>query len=267
MSYYPVVLIPALWLAIGVVPLAGQEDAVGRQPQQPLLGKLGERAQWTMRFSYEFGEGWERSNKWEEQGEAPEESMLSVVEVAKDAQQQICKMVSRWTGGERVEEWIVAGQHVGERQNGEGYYLVGGENLDSKQLAEADFPELGWLEMAHYRGMANYRGRPVFLFSVPFNNRRLSGDQQMLLAQARRENPKVTAADLFSPKVKEIVVYLDAVTQLPLLYNDGTTIRRYAYKDAPSEPLQAPAAVLAFLTQRDKALRVRLTPPPGPGSP
>jgi hypothetical protein len=226
-----------------------------------------ERAEWTVRFTHEFDEAWNGSDKWERPSEQPPEAaMLSSIEFGKDAQIQTYRMRSEWTDGEKVEEWIVAGQHVGKRLDGTGFYIVGGENMSGKQLAKDDFPELAWIEMSNYRHVASYKGKAVFVFSIPFNSRRMNMDEALLFASARQRNPRITPEEFFSPKVKEVVAYLDVATQLPVLYNDGSSIRRYAFSK-PTSPLRPPAEITTFLSERDKTLRTRLTRPAGPGTP
>ena len=104
------------------------------------------------------------------------------------------------------------------------------------------------------------------MFSVPFDKKRLSSDQARVMAFYQLSDKSITPSKVFKPKASEVIVYLDATTQLPIEYNDGMVLRRYHFTQPPDGRLQPPAKIVNFLRVRNEALRVRLTPPAGPGT-
>jgi hypothetical protein len=118
--------------------------------------------------------------------------------------------------------------------------------------------------MSYYRGLKAYKGKPAFTFSIPYDQKRLSRSEAQLLMLAKQKDPAMTPTKFFKPKSPQVVVYLDAATQRPILYNDGSTIRRYDFSPTPTTSLRPAPEILDFLRAREKALKVRLATPPGP---
>jgi len=238
-------------------------------PRMPLVDADPARAEWTVRMTSDF-------SSIEKLGEdrlpagfaeiASQQRTVSSVQYSKDAVTKTYRLHTRWSDGDTDEEWIVMGSHVGERAGHRGFYIVGSESSLGRELSQADFPELAWVDMSLYRGMKTYKGKPAFVFSVPFDQKRLSGDQAQIMAFVKREDPKATPSKVFKPKVSEVIAYLDAATQLPIEYNDGLIRRRYHFTQPSGERLIPPAKIIDFLRTRSEALRIRLTPPVGPGT-
>lgn len=236
-------------------------------PRLPLVPRTPARSEWTVRISHDFDQSWLSAPETPE-ASAAVAGMRKVrsIRFSKDAQTQTYRLLTRWTDGTSEEEWIVAGLHVAERAGGRGLYVVGSEVATTRQLQVTDFPELAWLDMNYYRGVETFRGKPVFTFSVKFDAKPLAADEARFMEMARRRDPSATPTKVFKPKVSEVTVHLDAATQLPLLYNDGTTLRRYSFQQPPgSAPLRPPARIADFIRQRNAALKAQLTPPAGPG--
>jgi hypothetical protein len=246
-----------------VPPAVAPPDQV--QPKTPLGPRAPVRAEWTVRMTAEFPGGWESEGAWEQASDSPSENrVIRSIDFSKDAAIKTYRLKTRWSDGESEEEWIVMGQHVAERPGGRGLYIVGAESSTAQDYGKSDFPELDWLEMSHYRGMKTYKGKQAFRFSLPFDQKRLSRSEAQLLMLAKQADPSITPSKFFKPKSPQVVVYLDAATQLPLLFNDGSTIRRYDYSPPPSTSLRPSPTVLKFLRDRQKALTTRLATPPGP---
>jgi hypothetical protein len=235
------------------------------QPKTPLVPRAPVRAEWTVRMTAEFPGGWESEGAWEQASDAPSENrVIRSIDFSKDAAIKTYRLKTRWSDGDSEEEWIVMGQHVAERPGGRGHYIVGAESSTAQDYAKFDFPELDWLDISNYRGVKAYKGKPAFMFSLPFEKKRLSQSEAQLLKLAKDADSSITVSKLFKPKSPEVVVYLDAATQLPLLYNDGLTIRRYDYSTTPATSLRPSPVILKFLRDRQKALSIRLATPPGP---
>ncbi len=238
----------------------------GAVPRLPLVPKAPARAEWTVYYNRSFDGSWETGNSWEEGADtAAAERQVKSIAYSKDADRQSYRLATRWSDGSDEEEWIVMGHHVAERAGGRGLYVVGAEQAMSKELGKADFPELAWVEMSHFRGIKAYKGRPVFAFTVPFDQKRLSTDEARLVAFARQQMPDAKPSEVLKPKLQQVTLYLDAVTQLPALYNDGSVIRRYEFGAAPSTRLTPPKRTMDFLRARADFLKKRMTAPAGPG--
>jgi len=235
-------------------------------PKTPLIPRAPSRSEWTIRIATDFDGGWESSEAWEGAAAAQsEQRTVRSIEFSKDAELQTYRLRTRWSDGESEDEWIVMGHHVAERAGGRGLYIVGSEATTTQELNQTDFPELTWVDMSSYRGVKAHKGKPVFVFNVPFDKKRLSGDDARMVEMARQSDPTATPSKVLGAKVGEVVLFLDAATQLPVLYNDGRSIRTYSFSPPGEARLRPPTTVLNFLRARAEALRVRLTPPAGPG--
>ncbi len=237
-------------------------------PRMPLVAPAPARAEWTVRLTTDFSDSWE--NAEDDRAAAATQAIsqqrtASSIQFSKDAASKAYRLRTRWSDGDSEDEWIVMGCHVAERAGHRGLYIVGSESSTARDLSMSDFPELAWVDMSLYRGLKTYKGKPAFVFGVPFDQKRLTGDQAQIMAFSKRSDPKATPSRVFKPKVQQVVVYLDAATQLPILYNDGMSIRRYTFSQPTEDRLQPPAKIIDFLRVRNEALRIRLTPPAGPG--
>lgn len=237
-------------------------------PRTPLVPRAPARAEWTVRLTPadqgKAGEAEQRGAPAEAARALAAMRTMQSLHVSKDEQMQTYRLRSRWSDGGTEEEWIVMGKHVAERPGGRGLYIVGAEATTAQDLQRSDFPELDWLEMSLYRGLKPYQGKKVFVFSVPFDQKRMSRNDAQLFMLAKQKDPTLTPSKFFKPKSKEAFIYLDSATQLPVYYNDGSIIREYSFTEPSESRLRPSEAVIAFLRARSEALRVRLATPPGP---
>ena len=237
------------------------------QPRMPLIPRTPARSEWTVRHSHEMDDPGQSMADAPEAAQAiGEMRKVNSIRFSKDDRLQTYRLRTRWTDGESEDEWIVMGFHVAERAGGRGLYIVQNEATTARDLKSTDFPELAWLDMKYYRGLKTYKGKQVFAFNVKFEDKPLNGNESHLMALARNHDPSATPVKVFKPKVSEVSVYLDAVTQLPVLYNDGNVLRRYSLRQpGSSDSLRPPNRILNFIRKRNAALTNRLTPPAGPG--
>lgn len=261
-----VALSPCLAQTATPPPAAAVRPAPGK-PRLPLVARAPSRAEWTVRHTRNFDGGWESDSSWEQQTDAVvSDRQVRSVAYSKDAETSCYRFKTSWSDGTSEEEWIIMGNHVAERAGGRGLYVVGAEQTLSKELGKAtDFPELNWVEPGHLKGVKAYKGREVYVFQVEFDQKRLSGDEARMVAFARQAKPDAKPSEVLKPKVAQVILYLDAETQLPVLYNDGSVIRRYDFSPAPATRLQPPKRTMDFLRARADFLKKRLTPPAGPG--
>jgi hypothetical protein len=237
-------------------------------PRTPLIAQAPARAEWTVRMSSDFSESEAGGDERAPAGAVAamnQQRTVRSIQFSKDASIQTYCLRTRWSDGDAEEEWIVRGSHVAERAGHSGLYIVGNEASIARDLSKADFPELAWVDMSLYRGLKTYKGKAAFVFSVPFDKKQMTSDQAQIMAFAKRRDPTATPSRVFKPKRTEVILYLDAATQLPLEFNDGMVLRRYRFEQPSEGRLQPPARILEFVSARNEALRVRLTPPAGPG--
>lgn len=237
-------------------------------PRMPLIAAAPARSEWTVRMTTDFSESEESGDERAPAGALAalsQQRTVRSIQFSKDASTRTYCLRTRWSDGDSEEEWIVKDSHVAERAGHSGLYIVGSEASIARDLSKADFPELAWVDMSFFRGLKTYKGKPAFVFSVPFDQKQMTGDQAQIMAFAKRRDPTATPSRVFKPKRTEVILFLDAATQLPLEYNDGMVLRRYRFEQPSEARLQPPPRILTFVNARNEALRVRLTPPAGPG--
>jgi hypothetical protein len=259
--------VAAVWCAVACGWAAAQQAAQQPVPREPLVSQAPERAEWTVRMVEKYPDGWDSDDSWEAQGDtvSPQQAnSVRSMSYAKDAGFQTYQVTTRWTNGNSEQEWIVMGQHVAERPGG-GLYVVGAERLTAQELKFSDFPELAWIERKHYVGLKVHKGRKVFVFEESFDRKRMTPTEARQFQFALQADPKATPRKVFQPRFPKVVAYLDVTTQLPVLYNDGSKLRYYTFRNADSGRLRPPKAIVDFLRQRQAALDARLAPPAGPG--
>lgn len=237
--------------------------------REPIVGPVPERAQWTIDYSQNFPDDWDSEDSWESQGGqiagAQEARHVRKLEIDKDARLQSRQITTRWTDGKKEEEWIIMGQHVAERDDGS-LYIVGAERLTAGEYEASDFPELSWIAREHFVGVREHKGRPVFAFEVDFDKKLMTPTEARRYQFARQADPEATPSDVFQPRFDQVTAYLDAVTQRPVLYNDGSTLRTYSFKLSGLSQLRPPRRLIEFVVRRNEALEARISVPQGPGA-
>jgi hypothetical protein len=240
------------------------------QPREPVLSPAPARSEWTVRVTSQIPDSWAADHSWEAQGNAgpaaPEAKAIRSITYAKDAASQAYQVTTRWNTGETEEEWVIMGQHVAERPGGKGLYIVASERLLAQEITTVDFPELAWVERKHFVGVRTYKGRQVFVFEEAFNRKRMTPTEARQYFFAQQADPKVTPDKVFKPRFDKVTAYLDAVTQLPVLCNDGRNLYTYTFRATDAGRLRPPQKIVDFLRQHQEFLKARLTPPVGPGT-
>lgn len=240
------------------------------QPREPVLTPAPARSEWTVRITSQIPDSWAADNSWEAQGDgvqaAPEAKAISRITYAKDAASQAYQVTTRWNTGETEEEWVIMGQHVAERPEGKGLYIVASERMLAQEITTIDFPELAWVERKHFVGVRVYKGRQVFVFEEAFNRKRMTPTEARQYFFAQQADPKTTPDKVFKPRFDKVTAYLDVVTQLPVLCNDGRNLYTYTFRSPGAGRLQPPQRIVDFLRQHREFIKARLTPPVGPGT-
>lgn len=255
-----------LLLTLALLPQLGMSEPPP-QPKEPVLSHTPERAEWSVQFS---PAGDDSPGKSKVPGDlasvVPEGKPREVksIDFSKDSRMRTYRLRTRWSDGGSDVSWVIAGVSIAGRTNQKGFYIVPVGASASADLASSDFPELEWLNLSYFRETKSINGRNVFVFTIPFDKKPLSRDEARRMELAKQENPRFKPSDVFQPKVSEVVVHLDAVTQLPVLYNDGLTIRKYVYSPTPDTPLRPTKDVLDFMRARNDMLIKKLRTPPPP---
>jgi hypothetical protein len=256
----------SLWPASSAEAQAPSATKPQLVPRQPPVSPAPARSEWTVRMSTDILASEAEEERPGAAEAASQQRTVRAIQFSKDTASKAYRLRTRFSDGGTEDEWIVSGSHVAERAGKRGYYIVGNETSIARDLSRADFPELAWVQMSHYRGVKAHRGKPAFHFTIPFDEKTLTGDQAQIMDFMRRSDPKATPSKVFKPKLAEVSLYVDAVTQLPMTFNDGLNVRRYTFQQPAEERLQPPAEIVDFLKTRNEALRIRLTPPAGPGA-
>ena len=260
----------ALLVLVLLLPATAQDEAP--KPLVPVLRRAPANCAWTVHHKQDFSDqedSWEKA--FEQGGSRPgggaaliETRQIKRRKVEKNKQLKTYHVSTSWSDGTTQDDWIVMGHHVAERAGGRGLYVAGAESSLGAELSSSDFPELAWLDLKYYRGLKSHKGRPVFVFEVPFNDKAMTIADHRYYNFVKQSNPGATPKEVFKPKFDRVVAYLDAKSQLPVLYNDGSVLRRYVFSSA-KRFLRPPKKITDFLRKREAALRINTSTPAGPG--
>jgi hypothetical protein len=136
-----------------------------------------------------------------------------------------------WQSGQTAEQWIYQGRSLGTTP---GSAEISANPLSTEadliDYRRTDFPELTWLSLTHYRGVADFEGKPAYLFTQDLGN----GRQRH--------------------------AWLAPDTQYPLFTTDGEIERHYHYHPTPVPPPTPPAHYLKLFTQWEKHTNQLATP-------
>jgi hypothetical protein len=231
-------------------------------PKEPILPVLGQRAEFSARYFYDFGPDWERTGKWRA-GSRQNAQQIEVVAISADVAAQTTRVVSTWSDGKVYTEWYYRGAHVAPRSNDKGFYVMGiGDSGPTP-----GFPELGWVSMATFKGASKLGEATVFVFRQPIGAEPKKGKAAQQEAQQTKDAEElegVEPEEVTVYRTKEKVAYLDAKTQQPILSNDGQVIRVYTISPAPTQPLVPPPGMIEMLQKRQAGILDRTALPGNP---
>ena len=103
-------------------------------------------------------------------------------------------------------------------------------------LRESDFPELAWLQKAHFQGIHPFAGRACLIF--------------------RASGPEVPGG--------KALACIDLETRLPAASQRGNEVRIYRFLKPPKSALKPPEAVQEYFERRENAWRSLQRPLPSP---
>jgi hypothetical protein len=242
------------------------------KPVGPVPRQAPSNCSWTVRHKQNFSDkedSWEQAFKQEDTPPGGDAAIIEARHIKrrkleKNEQLKTYHVSTSWSDGKTQDDWIVMGHHVAERAGERGLYVAGAESSLGAELSASDFPELAWLDLKYYRGLKTHKGQLVFVFAVSFNDKPMSTADRRYYNFVKQRAPKATPKEVFKPKYERVVAYLDAKTQLPVLYNDGSVLRHYSFSSAKSF-LRPPKKIIAFLRKREATLRTKTATPAGPG--
>ena len=259
-------------LVLLLLALSSNAQDKAPKPAEPVLRQAPSNCSWTVHHKQDFSDqedSWEQASK--QQGARPGGGAAMIKtrhikrrKIEKNKKLKTYHVSTSWSDGKTQDDWIVMGYHVAERAGGRGLYVAGAESSLGAELSASDFPELAWIDLKYYRGLKTHKGRTVFVFEVSFEEKPMSAADSRYYSFVKQSDPKATPTEVFKPKYESVVAYLDAKTQLPVLYNDGSVLRRYSFSSAKSF-LRPPKKIIAFLRKREVSLGVKTATPAGPG--
>jgi hypothetical protein len=244
---------------VGIAPLA-HAQAAPREidkivPKEPLVPTLPGRAEYEVLYFYDFGADWESSTKWRASSKSTSHQ-IEAVSISVDSATQTSRVVTKWSNGKTFAEWYLKGLRLAPMGEGKGYDLIG----PAIGPAGGGFDELGWVNIAAFKGVGKLGEKLVFVFrqsvgkGVPGKERKQPAQDANNPGEEERTSYRTT----------EKVVYLDVETQLPMLSNDGQVIRMYRILPAPADKLEAPQELHDLLKKWQSTIRDRVASPGNP---
>lgn len=225
-------------------------------PKEPILTPLSMRAEYQVRFYYDFGADWERSANWLSSTRKLGQN-ITMTTYSVDSKTETARVANTWNNGATYQQWIYKGMLVAPRTDNKGYYVEGSGNLPPSK-----FPELSWVNLKNFKGAGKFGQRVVFVFREPVS---ATADKKTTAKQEDEVEGQEAPASA-SYRVDTKVAYLDAKTQLPVLSNDGQVIRVYSILPSPTDSLSAPKDMVEILEKREALRRDRVALPPNPAS-
>jgi hypothetical protein len=158
--------------------------------------------------------------------------------------------LSRFSDGTTSQKWSISAVQFRELKGGAllAMAAMSLKDPDYSDHSKEDFEELGWLNKDFYKGVIIYQNQPCFLFQTttdmrPPTRRDRATSPQSLLADPMNAGRKGNQGEVHEapkPSASPVVVIISAASRLPLVYNDGQTLRTYSYKTSGLEPLVPP---------------------------
>lgn len=192
------------FVLLSIIALSGVSQMVGQEnpiPKEPILPKAPPRTVWTVTTRY-------KAVPTGENKKPP----TSVRTIRKEGQ-LLQEIMER--DGVRYESYIVGPLRISDHGEKDTVVSIPPNDETFVFYGDKDFAHLGWLSKDNFRGVDEYEGRKVFVFSIDSKDPGSGG----------RGNR---------------IAMLDIATQLPVRYSDDLIEETYEFKPAPSTPLVIP---------------------------
>ena len=174
-----------------------------------------------------------------------------IVSIVTEKNGSVYHSTTTYTSGLTKETWNVDGAQACKAPHSDSYLYITKGNPLGIDYSTTDFPELTWIGMDNYVGVAG-QDKKVFAFEGKNTDRRPTTGEQaeynVFAAEFKREadqkggtaaQKEAMAKQLADQYIKRKFgdsksrVLLDIATQLPLEYDDGDSIRNYYYTSKP----------------------------------
>ena len=208
-------------------------------PKDPVLPRAPARAEWTATTRAD------RKKALEEMAAPPKGNVqekatktISEIRVSKDG--SLYRELSVLEDGRKIEKWISGIFQAVEAPVG-GFARIplpaGTISQDYSDYRAGDFENLLWVDKSNYAGSGTFQGLPVYVFKVAADKRLFTPREKSDLEMRRTPDDS-----LIRKPGQTFVAYLDARTQLPVLFDDGESVTTYSFIADPPDKLQAPPA-------------------------
>ena len=246
-----------------IVLLAAMTGAASRLPAQtpaaprptpppgPLLNKAPDFAAWTI-VSQRVPADARTMEVKPPSGKGPE-MVTTITKTDQTRHYVIRHRVKKTRDGGEEEIWQ-QGPYVVTHESMWQAAQLGFENTREDTPA-ADFPEFGWISAANFVGVQSVEGAACLVFDATITVGGTPG--------AGRETSKAAEQNGSGAQVHERA-YIDQDTRLPRVLVNADVVSRYAFQNAPGDPLVLPAPdqemINAYL--KNNAARLRAPQPP-----
>lgn len=208
-----VLLILFLFLTYSATALAQNSSLT---PQRPILPRAPALASWTIAYKYKS-----ESSKSPTPPALPG-NLIRTRTVTKSNKIYFEQIVLVF--GEKYEKWVVDDAQLKTMPNSPSIILVPPPTVDPSEkdysdYQHSDFPDLSWVSLKNYTGVATYSGKPQFHFE----------------AEGK-------------------VGFLSVDTQLPVYSGDDKVECTYVFNPPPAAPLAVPTRFLEVLKTHKRAM-------------
>ncbi len=138
------------------------------------------------------------------------------------------RVVKTWSDGNTSEEWRYQGMIIFTQPYNTEIYVLGrskGNGLVFPTMADSAFPELDWLSAENYVRVENIRQKSAYLF------------QEAAATMPSPPFEKNPGLPLKKNAHLARKVWIDCATHLPVVFDEGGSVRVYEYADPPATPL------------------------------
>lgn len=218
-----------LLILLGLSPVWSEETPLLPPPTEPVLATLPGLAAWNEIYAPK-----KTSSPAENSAASPKETSLSLKKVQAEKGASNLHLTRIWSDDSRTEYWQIKDTSFEERPGSSSVYVTTPERRASSysdlDYTKSPFPELNWVSLKSYVGVALYAGKPCYIF---------------------RETSKST------PPITKIA-WIDGATKLPVAYDDGNSVRTFEFVKAPSSEPQPSERFQSEINNYENAIRATI---------
>lgn len=147
-------------------------------------------------------------------------------------------------GGEKLLSYIIGYLRLTNEGVNGAVVPISHSNDKYPLYGDVDFDNFRWVDMRYYKGVEEYKGRKVFVFTISAADKERDEQQQKEYKLRSLEGNALRAV------ISDSVAYLDVETQLPVAYVDASVEETYEFLSPPTTPIVIPAEFKAELVNR-----------------